>query len=252
MTGRQRNKAFGRRLAWAAGIALLVMEPGMTADLFRAELANADQRFHEVHEPEVNVSGNVIVGVMTASVAGAVLDNTLGVRNPAVEGAKVCLRVTSRDGAYRSENEYRVSAPADAPVQLPYQSSMKPVLTEYTQQPGAMAVSVTRGSCAQSASPHFLVPSQLDRQRAVLRTGDVLLLINGFDATDVYYHVNGTPPNELHDCRYIEEGRRTAFNFICEMPTDLLAAGPPLRMEIVREVYGRELEPLEIELSATP
>jgi hypothetical protein len=229
------------------------MEPGMTADVFRAELANPDQRFHEVHEPEVNVSGNVIVGVMTASVARAVLDNALGVRNPALDGANVCLRVTSRDGAYRSENEYRVSAPADAPVQLPYRSGMKRILTEYAQRPGAIAVSVTRGSCAQSGSANFLVPSQLGRQGAALKTGDITLLINGFDATDVYYHVTGMPPTELRDCRYIEEGRRTAFNFICEIPAALLAAaGPPLRMEIVREVYGRELEPLEVELSATP
>ena len=234
---------------WYAPALLLLLVPlSSAAEVFQAVLDNPNQRFHEVHEPEVNVSGHVIVGVMTESVSAALVMNSVGISNAASAGGKVCLKVISRDGAYRSQNDYRIDAPPAATVYLPYRSGMKRVLASYLDEGTAIAVAATTGACADSDNASFLLPAQLDQGEGTLASDNVAVLVNGFDATDVFYRIGDLDSGDLHDCPYIEEGRHTAFNFVCNIPFSQLTAAASLQIEISREVYGRELEPIRIDL----
>ena len=227
---------------------LLAMPPAVCDEILQAKLVNKDNRFHEVHEPEVNVSGNVIVGVMSASACKALTDNSLGIQSYQTGDVKVCLKVTSRDGAYMSRNEYSVNVAAPSVINLPYQSGIQDVVDAYAEHQGAIAVSATIGECDQSATADFYLPAKLDQGSATLKNGSLSIYINGFDATDVFYHIAGTGPDEIFDCNYIEEGRHTAYNFSCEIPGDRLAGPGPREIEISREVYGRELQPVTVRL----
>lgn len=229
----------------------LAVQNVVASDVLKAELVNQDNRFHEVHEPEVNVSGNVVVGVMTTSVSAALIENSVGILSPNAGTTKVCLKVTSRDGAYRSQNEYSVEAAAPTVVYLPYQSGMKKIVRRYAGQKGAIAVSATYGECAKSATADFYLPAKLDQDNATLVADNVSVFINGFDATDVFYNVAGQSTQATYDCHFIEEGRHTAYNFVCEIPVELLYGSGSKEIAIFREVYGRELGSIAIRLMST-
>jgi len=221
---------------------LLVTQPAVCGEFLEAKLDNANKVFHEVHEPEVNVSGNVVVGVMSTSAGDALRKDALGIQPSETGDKKICLKVTSRDGAYMSQNEYSVNVTALKPIYLPYQSDMEKIIKGYEQQ-GAIAVSATIGDCEHSAKADFYLPAKLDKGNAQLNTGNLSIYINGFDATDVFYHIAGSDSDQLIDCNYIEEGRHTAYNFSCEITGEQLDKPGPLEIKILREVYGRELVP---------
>jgi len=230
----------------------LLFAPTASADgIAVATLNSADHRLHETHEPEVNVSGNVIVGVMATSAGAGLAADLLGMRTPEPGKLQVCLRVTSRDGAYMSRNEYSVELAEATVFRLPYDSTMRDVLDSYATQDGAIAVSATAGDCAAAATAGFYVPAKLDPDNAALDAGTVTIFINGFDATDVYYQVTGTGPDDIIDCHYIEEGRHTAYNFSCVVPVELLDDAGTGQIEISREIYGRELDPVTVRLLST-
>ncbi|MEA2081105.1 MAG: hypothetical protein U9P00_14900 [Pseudomonadota bacterium] len=221
---------------------ILVTQPAVSGEFLEAKLNNENNKFHEVHEPEVNVSGNVVVGVMSTSAGDALREDSLGIQSSETGDKKICLKVTSRDGAYMSQNEYLVNVTALTPIYLPYQSDMKKIIGGYEQQ-GAIAVSATIGDCEHSAKAAFYLPAKLDKGNAKLNTGNLSIYINGFDATDVFYHIAGSDSDQLIDCNYIEEGRHTAYNFSCEITGEQLDEPGPLEIKILREVYGRELVP---------
>ena len=201
--------------------------------------------------PEVNVSGNVIVGVMSTSMFGALTENTIGIQSSITGNKKICLKVTSRDGSYMSQNELSVDVTAPTIIYLPYESNMRDIVKSYAETPGAIAVSATNGDCDHSATADFYLPAKLDQENATLKTHNLSIYINGFDATDVFYHIAGTDPDITYDCHYIEEGRHTAYNFSCEIAGELLAESSLRDIQILREVYGRELKPVTIRLLST-
>jgi hypothetical protein len=240
----------GCRMPWRAipGLALLLaVMPVPAADIVDAELQGS---LLEHHAPEVKVSGNIIVGVMGASAYQALTSDLLAIRSPDTGIATLCLKVTSRDGAYTSRNDYR-SDTAPAILRLPYHSRMQDTLGRYASKPGYIAITATRGDCDISAPSDYYLPLAIDSDRGELTGGPVSIYINGFDATDVYYRLTGAGDGEFTDCHYIEEGRHTAYNFSCEIPELPSGTASPLTVEILREVYGRELEPLTINILAT-
>ena len=222
---------------------LLATQPAIGDEYLTASLVNENNKFHEVHEPEVNVSGNVIVGVMWASAHGALTEDSLGILPSETGDEKVCLKVTSRNGAYVSRNEYSYNVAAQRPIYLPYKSRMPEIIKGYEEHKGAIAVSATSGDCDNSANADYYLPANLDKKKAKLETGKLSIYINGFDATDIFYHISGTDDDQFVDCNYIEEGRHTAYNFSCEITSDHLSEPDALEIKIFREVYGRELTP---------
>jgi hypothetical protein len=232
------------------GSALLLQLPlalagGITAELDGGELL-------ETHDPEVKVSGNVIVGVMVSGTRQGLLKGQLGIQSPNAGDMAVCLKVTSRDGAYMSENTYRAKVPESNPdpVYLPYQSNLSAIVERYAREQGDLAMTATDGNCEQTTTAKYFLPAPLDSKGESMESGDLLIFINGFDATDVYYRIIGSDTEAPTDCDYIEEGKHTAYNFSCTIELDGSQSSGPMKVEISREVYGRELDPVTINLLA--
>jgi hypothetical protein len=184
--------------------------------------------FLESYQPEVSVSGNVIVGVMALSAASAILDNQIAVRSTAeAPGGEICLRVASRDGIYTSRNIYSLPKGVSGPVILPYQSTHRDVVKSYGDD--EIALAATSGDCDSGSSDFFL-----------LAAGDVVIYLNSFGATDVFYELDA----EINPCEYITEGRRTTYDHICRLGA--IDVGKSVPVTIIRERFGREQPSIDI------
>ena len=228
------------------GCALLLQLPLALADGAIPATLDGNKLF-ETHDPEVKVSGNVIVGVMVAGAYRGLSKDLLGIRPPDAGDQAVCLKVTSRDGAYMSENNYGVKISKSDIVYLPYESNLTRVVEQYSE-PGSIAISATQGNCEQAATAAYFLPALLDEKRDTLESGDLSIYINGFDATDVAYRFIEPVTTSLEYCDYIKEGRHTAYNFSCVIPRNEIPLAGKITIEIAREVYGRELDPLTFRL----
>lgn len=214
----------------------LLLAAAHAAEPVSAELLS--RPFSETYQPEVEVSGNVIVGVMSAAAQRALADDRLGVRVPeAAAGAEVCVRATSSDGIYSSRNHYRLPAAAGSRAHLPYASGMGDVLGGFA--PGELAVSIAAGSCEAAAAEGYLVAGMVDEAPAQ----PVLVYLNGFGATDVFASLGGDGP--LEACEYITEGRRTTYDFFCTLTPEATSGQS---VTIVRERFGREQPSVTIKL----
>lgn len=183
--------------------------------------------FVESYEPEVSVSGNVIVGIMTTAAAAAIGRDQIAVSTPGnTSGQKLCLKAASRDGIYTSRNVYALPDSAGN-VRLPYRSKLGDIVRDYDEH--EIALSATAGDCDSGASDYYLLGSTAGGE-----SGSAVMYLNSFGATDVFVEVDG----EIESCEYISEGRRTTFDFIC--PLNLNAGDGAVPVTIIRERFGRE------------
>lgn len=243
-------------LGGCVALALALWLAGAQAELVDATLVASSEKqpLLEKYDPEVKVSGNVVVGVMIASAYNGLSENQLAISpGETLQESKVCLQITSRDGAYTSRNNYTVAlANSEDSVKLPYESQYPNILAEYKEE-GGLAVTATSGSCKQSGRDTYYLPHLWETQdlQRTSKPWSASIYINGFEATDVYYTFE-KGKGEPRDCTYIEEGRHTVFNFICEVHVADIPkkVGSPLKLNILREVYGRELEPITIKVLA--
>lgn len=208
---------------------LLMWLPGLAWGAAPATAELLSKPFLETYQPEVEVSGNVIVGVMSAGAYPALLEDRLGVWvSDDMIGTEVCVRATSNDGIYNSRNHYRLPGTSER-AHLPYASDMEDVLGGFG--PGGLAVSVATGNCETTAADVYLVAGALDEAQVL----PVTVFVNGFGATDVF--VDRGNGSDLEPCEYVAEGRRTTFDFLCTLIPD---ADETTEVTIVRERFGRE------------
>lgn len=190
--------------------------------------------FLESYQPEVSVSGNVIVGVMALSAVSAMLENKVAVRPTAnADDNRVCLRVASRDGIYTSRNIYALPPAVKGPVLLPYQSKLKDVVEAYGTD--EIALAATSGDCDSGSSRFYLLSGGEN-----IEPSNVVIYLNSFGATDVFYELDG----EINGCDYISEGRRTTYDYICRLGST--GAGESVPVTIIRERFGREQPSIDI------
>ncbi len=211
--------------------------------LFLPALASADappsaklvsEPFLESYQPEVSVSGNVIVGVMTMGVARAIVDDQIAVLSTGHSAEdQVCLRVASRDGIYSSRNIYALPEGSSGPVLLPYQSKLRDVVEEYGVD--EIALAATSGDCDSGSSDFFLLSAGGQAAPA-----EAVIYLNSFGATDVFFELDA----EVKPCDYISEGRRTTYDYICRLGAIDVARSVPVT--IIRERFGREQPSIEI------
>ncbi len=77
--------------------------------------------FNENVDPDVSVSGNVIVGIMTESATLAITKDQIAINAGAFSGGQhLCLKAASRDGIYTSINVYKLPDDAAGNIRLPY------------------------------------------------------------------------------------------------------------------------------------
>ena len=242
------------------GLLLCLSVAASAQDTVSAELVS--DPFVDSYEPEVSVSGNVVVGIMTMAVAAAITSDQIAITATADTGGQhLCLKATSRDGIYTSRNVYALPSEAGN-VRLPYHSKLANVVDDYGEH--EIALSATVGDCDSGASDYFLLGSAADGDtaRAVMYVnsfgatdvfvdagasdyfllgssaggdaGSAVMYVNSFGATDVFVEAGG----EIETCEYISEGRRTTFDFIC--PLAISAGTDAVTVTIIRERFGRE------------
>lgn len=221
--------------------AVLAVLPGvaMPAPPLEAELVGA---FFETEQVDVAVSGSVVVGVTSTAVQGGKsVDNLLLLH--AAGDPQVCLTMLSRDGVYYSRNTFRLpDAGAGQAVRLPYRSSLRDRLGNYDAADLAMRAST--GSCEHSTNMYYVLGSASGQTQGAIR-----VFVNSFGATDVFYRseargLEGT-------CTPITEGRRTSFDYWCDIPWP---DGGAERVDvgIERERYGREMPAVTLTLFLLP
>ncbi len=214
--------------------ALLVPGLVMAEDPVAAELVS--DPFVESYQPEVSVSGNVIVGVMTLAATQAILDDEISVNAIAADLPKqLCLKAASRDGIYTSKNVYQLPAAVTGAVRLPYRSKLADVVDDYASD--EIALAATAGDCDSGSSDYYLLSSATSQADL-----DVVIYLNSFGATDVFYQVDA----DIEACDYISEGRRTTYDFICKMSPPASDEGVPVT--IIRERFGREQPSVQLRI----
>lgn len=196
--------------------------------------------FNERMNPDVVVSGSVVVGVSSsASFDGAALGTLAVFPPPGLE--TVCLTVESHDGVYTSRNEYTVPAglAGDVPVRLPYDHSRYLAeLSGYADR--ALALKAVPAACAESGDGLAVLPVQRHDQPA---TGDLRFYVNAIGATDIFISAGAHEGR----CQPVS-GRQTSFDHICSIalppPAEVASRNVVVRVE--RERYGRELPTAEV------
>ena len=218
----------------ATGIFLCLWSAVSAQDTVTAELVS--DPFVESYEPEVSVSGNVVVGIMTTAAALAIVKDQIAISATAESGGQqLCLKAASRDGIYTSRNVYAVPAGALGNVRLPYRSKLADVVRDYGEH--EIALSATAGDCDTGASDYYLLGSATDGSEEV-----VVMYLNSFGATDVFVDIN----DSIEPCEYISEGRRTTFDFICTLNVEMGDGAIPIT--VIRERFGREQPAISLRL----
>jgi len=190
----------------------------------------------EDYELEVSVSGNVVVGIMTTAVALAIVEDEIAINATAESGGQqLCLRAASRDGIYTSRNVYSIPGGAVGSIRLPYDSKHTNIVRDYAED--EIALTATAGDCDSGAMDYYLLGS------AAASDGDsAVMYLNSFGATDVFVEIDGV----LKPCKYISEGRRIAFDFIC--PLEVSSGDGAVPITIIRERFGREQPSISLRL----
>jgi len=216
------------------GLLLCLWSVASAQDTATAELVS--DPLIENYEPEVSVSGNVVVGIMTRAAALAVANDQIAITaTPESGGQQVCLKAASRDGIYTSRNVYVVPDGAAGNVRLPYRSKLANVVRDYGEH--EIALTATAGDCDSGATDYYLLGSDIDDD-----ADSAVMYLNSFGATDVFIEIDDT----VEPCEYISEGRRTTFDFIC--PLDVRAGDSAIPITIIRERFGREQPSISLRL----
>jgi hypothetical protein len=227
--------------AWKELLAgALCLACGGTVGAEEPVVATVEGQFFEVERADVDVGGSVIVGVADPHAAtGRAVRKLLLAGVSGASSGRVCLVVLSRDGVYYSRNTYRyeMREGSERPtVALPYdQSKLHNTLEQYGE--GELAIRVTPGPCDDPATGYLVVGST-----AAAAAKSVRVFVNSFGATDVFFEF---PQASLSGaCTGITEGRRTSFDFWCDIPRPAVSETSPstsLEVRILRERYGREM-----------
>jgi hypothetical protein len=189
--------------------------------------------FSESYQPEVTVSGTVVVGVMTGKASTALTKKALpiGVGEQA-GGSKVCLSVASQDGTYRSQNLYELPDTGDSSdiILLPYASERHALIAALGSD--SMAIAARAGDCDSASDAYYLARVSADDD------APVLLNINSFGATDTFYRLNINGEwSDPEACDYLTNTKRIEFDFSCIIARQEIRDATSV--EIMRERFGR-------------
>lgn len=221
----------------------LLWLPGAVLGQAEVSASLVSDPFYESYQPEVAVSGNVIVGVMTAAAAQAILDDSLILTATADAGdPSVCLTAASHDGIYSSRNQYRLPDADGGTVRLPYRSGLADVVRAYAD--GQIAVAAVTGDCTGGGSDYYVLSSI-----NASTDDEIYVYLNSFGATDVFYQLGRDDDNDgaVEACDYISEGRRTTFDFVCNLGRP--SGGDWLDVTLIRERFGREQPPVQLRIA---
>lgn len=201
--------------------------------------------FFETAQNDVSVSGSVIVGITSTNARGGETVQSLQLTHiPSPKDDLVCLSMISRDGVYYSRNTFRLPKNSEgSTVQIPYKTAQLSRLGGYGRQD--LAILASAGKCEErSTNGYFVLDAPAAKPPESIR-----VFINSFGATDVFYRMGGS--GQPSQCSQIAEGRRTSFDYWCDIPWPQSGA-EQLSLKIQRERYGRGMPAVELTLFLVP
>lgn len=203
--------------------------------------------FDEQYSNEVPVSGNVIAGVMLATVGRSksfdphILKHTLSSSAP----ADLCLSMVSQDGTYHSRNTYQTPNVSDTTlIAVDYS---KTHYSDFLQQNAGqhIAMKAQPGNCASTDADTYLataISNNLVEQRSLI------LQIDSLGATEVKSAARGKDRTIIQGvCKSISGERKTGYDFTCTIPLDALS-NETIDVQIQRRRFGRMMQALRIKV----
>jgi hypothetical protein len=148
-----------------------------------------------------------------------------------------CFKVSSIDGTYVSENDYRVrenDEPYSKAVVLEYPTNFKEIISHFEQI--ELAPLATTGSCDDQRYQHVLLSSRAEPDKS----SDVLFMVSS-GRSEVFMLLKSSDGKRIKaNCDRIEKGKRTSYDTICSVPTSSLVS-ENYNVQIVRRKNGRSL-----------
>ena len=251
-------------LVYSFVIIVLGMLSGVTnGDVLVATLDDPNKEgLKESYTDDVPVSGRVVAGVMLMGIASpgnmAIYPSGVSV------GSRLCVQVTSRDGRYWAENNFRLTKRAAEdeqpkiiePARLQYDTEYddeKPKInepvrlqydTEYEDELKGfkldeLAILSYTHDCGQSRENSYFpairngYSGEKNRLRIYINSG----------RADSYVRVENSIEgnNKSRMCRRFTEGRRTGYDTVCEIPLSSDLTLNPLKIDIYRRKYDKNL-----------
>jgi len=205
-----------------------------------SQLQLADNSFNENFNSNVPVSGRVIAGLMLEKKG----DGDFFINLPAIETDSVCFRVQSKDGTYRSINQYKVDSKSAKGVISPvYPTKYNDTLNSFSSE--ELAILAFEGKCSDKKLKNVLVSSRGNEEQKQI----VIMVSSGRSDVFLSTHKKKGRKNTLK-CNRIEQGKRTAYDTICKVGLDSLIAGVN-EISVLRRKSGRMLPPVKFNVLYT-
>ncbi len=189
--------------------------------------------FNEHFSSVVPVSGNVLVGAVYSSTSTNnkfFLDTTNGISD-------FCFKVSSINGTYISENDYKLieSTPDKSNrVYIEYPTKFEKIITAFNIN--QLAPLATTGSCDDQRYQHVLLSS-----RAVNVDDSQVLFMISSGRSEVFMQLKSATGKQIKaKCERLEEGKRTSYDTICEVPASTMSEDT-YNIKIARRKNGRSL-----------
>lgn len=200
----------------------------------------ANKTFSEHYSSDVEVSGNVLVGILIESSQA----NSRFFVKSSSDTNLFCLRVSSIDGTYFSENEYLLEevehkVNAQGLVEVEYPTQFKSILTGFADE--ELSLLASEGSCGDRAKAYLMATKDL------VEDDDKLLFLISSGRSQVFMRLKSDASNFMPRCKRIETGKRTTYDTICETDLSLFKQNT-YSAEIIRRKNGRKLEDIEFDL----
>ncbi|MDE3271390.1 hypothetical protein [Pseudoalteromonas sp. G4] len=199
----------------------------------------AKDTFYEEFNADVPVSGRVITGVLAQSNKDL---TQLNIMLPSVESDSICLKAQSIDGTYYSSNEYKLlTKNIEGPVYPDYPTKYKDQLSKLDRN--NLALLAFPGDCSNN-KPDTIFLSAVGE---VSKAQTISILVNS-GRSNVFINLkNNLAKHKTQKCQRIEQGKRTAYDTICNLNLDSLSVGKN-SIAILRRKSGRSLPSVKLNL----
>lgn len=211
---------------WVLVALFLSIETGIAQQLLVARLQG--DRFNETIRYEAPVAGGDILGVSIGQDELAGGAQKLYVRRPSGSDIQICVEASTVNGGYFASNTYLLpAAEPGAIVQIPIDSS-GPLGSSHldifrSASPKTLAVLVRRGACGHTGRPELL-PVGWGTVPPSSKAGAVRVTIAVQSGRSSAFIVVNEDIERQIPCNPIVDGRRTAFDALCDVELKSLPA----------------------------
>jgi hypothetical protein len=197
--------------------------------------------FKEHYSSDVPVSGKVLVGILIES---SKKNAGFFVRSSLIDSL-FCFRVMSIDGTYASENEYVLNAKAigaseQGLVEVEYPTQFQKILNNFEDY--ELALLATEGGCDSSGNVHYFATKDS------VQNDDKIRFLISSARSQVFMRLKSKEHSLRPSCSRIEEGKRTAYDTICEITLSSLTSDD-YQADIIRRKSNRKLPDSNFNLS---